>query len=239
MGDSAARAGGHFWEEDWLDFARDQAGTLRETMARHLASPCARCAQTLRLWRAVVDNAPALPAYAAPEAAVRSVKASFATSRPAPPPSRAARAAAIVFDSLRQPALAGVRAAAPSARQVLFRSGAYLVRLSVEKVPDADRLVVVGQVLDQGAPGRRLGAVPVLAFSGRDTVERTLTNDRGEFEMEPEAADDLRLSVGVPDAVPLRLSLLAKTRAAKAPGVLGRPGRTDTRRRLASSRPKR
>ena len=132
MVDSAARTGGHFSEEAWLDFARGQAAQATEAMARHLAAPCLRCADSLRLWRAAVDHAPALPAYLPPEGAVRAVKASFAALRPAPAPSRAARAAALVFDSLRQPALAGVRAAGTSARQMMYRFGPYLVRISLE-----------------------------------------------------------------------------------------------------------
>jgi hypothetical protein len=238
MGHSAARTGGHFSEEAWLDFARDQAGEAHDAMARHLAGPCLRCADALRLWRAVVDHAPALPAYLPPEGAVRIVKASFAALPPAP--SRVARAAALVFDSLRQPAFAGVRAAGTPARQMLYRFGSYLVRISLEKAADADHFVLVGQVLDEGTPGRPLADVPVLAFRGRQAVERTLTNELGEFEMEPEAADDLRLSVGVPDAAPLSLPLLAKTRAAKAPGVLGTRGRgTHSRRRPGGPGPRR
>jgi hypothetical protein len=228
---SAARRGGHFSDEAWLDFARNQAGEAQEAMARHLAAPCLRCAEVLRLWHAVADYAPALPAYLPPEGAVRTVKAAFAALRPAPAPSRAARAAALVFDSLRQPALAGVRASGASPRQMLYRFGPYLVRISLEKAPGADHFVLMGQVLDESTPGRRLADVPVLAFHGQQPVERTLTNDMGEFVMEPEAADDLRLSVGVPDAAPLNLPLLAKPRTAQAPGVLGTRGaKTHTRR---------
>src|SRR5687768_4380964 len=138
MVDSAARTGGHFSEEAWLDFARGQAAQAKGAMERHLAAPCLRCAESLRLWRAVVDHAAALAADLPPDAAVRAVKASFAAHRPAPAPSRAARAAALVFDSLLQPALAGVRAAGTPARQMMYRFGPYLVRISLEKAPGAD-----------------------------------------------------------------------------------------------------
>jgi hypothetical protein len=228
---SAARTGGHFSDEAWLDFARNQAGEAHEAMVRHLAAPCLRCAESLRLWRAVTDHASALPAALPPEGVVAAVKASFAARRPAPAPSRASRAAALVFDSLRQPALAGIRASGTPTRQMLYRFGPYLVRISLEKAPGADHFTLVGQVLDESTPGRRLADVPVMALRGQQPVERTLTNDMGEFVMEPEVADDLRLSVGVPDAAPLSLPLPAHTRAAKAPGALGTRGQgTQTRR---------
>lgn len=239
MVDSAARTGRHFSEEAWLDFARGQAAQAKGAMERHLAAPCLRCAESLRLWRAVVDHAATLPADLPPEGTVRAVKARFAALRPAPAPSRVARAAALVFDSLRQPALAGVRSAGTAGRQLLYRFGPYLVRISLEKAPGADHFVLVGQVLDESTPGRRLADVPVLAFRGQQPVERTLTNDMGEFVMEPEAADDLRLSVGVPDAAPLSLPLLAKPRAAQAPGVLGTREQGTHKRRPGDPRPRR
>ncbi|HEY7508668.1 MAG TPA: hypothetical protein VIG50_00360 [Vicinamibacteria bacterium] len=240
MGDSGTRARGHFSEEDWLDYARGQVGAAGDAMARHLDA-CGRCAATLRLWQSAVAHASPEPAYAPPSAALRSVRASFAVVKPRAAGSLLTRAAALVFDSLAQPALAGVRAAAPSARQMLYRSSPYAVRVTVEAAPETGRLLVVGHVVDERQPGRRLRALPVLALRGRLAVDRTLTNELGEFEMEPEAADDLRLSVGVPDAAPLSVSLRArKPPPASRPGVLGRPGRvTHTRRRPGGARPRR
>jgi hypothetical protein len=229
----------HYSEEAWLDYARQQAGSAAPEMARHLAEPCARCVATVDFWQAAVRHAAAEPAYAPPEAAVRTVRATFATAAPRPATSKVARAAALVFDSFRQPALAGVRAAGPSPRQMLFRIGPYLVRLTLEPAADSGRFALVGQVLREGEPAGHLRDVPVLALSGRETVDRALTNELGEFEMEPEAADDLRLSVGVPEGAPLRVTLRATTRGAARPGVLGRSGRGEHKRRPGRARPRR
>jgi hypothetical protein len=72
-------------------------------------------------------------------------------------------------------------------------------------------------------------------------VDRTLTNQLGEFQLEPEPADDLRLSVGMPGRGPLTVSLLVRTRAGGADArVLDGPGRkTTTRRQARTVRPRR
>jgi hypothetical protein len=83
-------------------------------------------------------------------------------------------------------------------------------------------------------PARKLSDLAVLVLSGKQTVDRTLTNHPGEFALDPEPADNLRLSVGVPDCSPLTVPLLVRSRASR-PGarVLGGPGRktATTRRR--------
>jgi hypothetical protein len=233
MGESGPRAGrDHFSEEDWLDFARDQAIDRRTSLAQHLASGCSRCAATLRFWRSVLARAGSEATYAPPDFAVRQARASFALSRPKGLFARAADAASLVFDSFRQPQPAGVRAAGPSPRQMLYQAGPYVVRLRVDPGTDSDRLSVVGQVVDDADPTRDLQDLAVLVLSGKQTVDRTLTNRLGEFQLEPEPADNLRLSVGVPDRGPLTVPLLVRTRASRADArVLGGPGRKTTTRR--------
>jgi hypothetical protein len=231
----------HFTEEDWLDLARGQAGDREAALERHLAQGCSRCAATLRFWRSVLDLAAAEPGHAPPDAAVRMARASFT-----PPPrrglaARAQDAAALVFDSFRQPLPAGVRALGASPRQMLYKAGPIAVRLRVEGGPGAERLSVVGQVVDDADPGRAMRDLAVLALSGEETVDRTLTNDLGEFQLEPVLADDLRLSVGMPGRGPLTVSLLVRTRAGGADArVLDGPGRkTTTRRQARTVRPRR
>jgi hypothetical protein len=104
--------------------------------------------------------------------------------------------------------------------------------LRVEPESDPDRLSVVGQVLDEVDPTKELRDLAVLVLSGTQTVDRTLTNHLGEFQLEPELADNLRLSVGVPDRGPLTVPLLVRTRASRTDArVLGGPGRKAKTRR--------
>ena len=111
-----------------------------------------------------------------------------------------AAGAAVVFDSFRQPRLAGMRASSgATARQLLYKAGRYTIKLQVEPAMEQERLSIVGQILDEQDPTGGLRDVPVLALNGSQTLDRTITNQRGEFHLEPDATDELQLSVDVPE----------------------------------------
>lgn len=240
MGEKKPRAGAsHFSDEDWLDYARGQAGD-EKGLEQHLATGCSRCAAAVSFWRSVMDVARTEPAYQPPDAALRQARASFALARPKGVVARAAEQVALVFDSFRQPMAAGVRALGPSPRQMLYKAGPIALRLRVEAGTGAERLTVVGQILDDVNPSRAMCDLAVLVLHGTQTVDRTLTNHLGEFQLEPEPADDLRLSVGMPGRDPLTVPLLLRTRAAADARVLDGPGRkTTTRRPVKTNRPRR
>jgi hypothetical protein len=182
-----------------VDLGRRLAAPERRAlMERHLDAGCARCARSVRLWSALSSFAAEEPAFDPPEAVLRQVKSRFAANRRPRLAERVARAATLVFDSFRQPLPAGVRAAGPSIRQMLFRSGPYVVRLRLEPQADSDRLSIVGQIEDEQHPELSLHDVAVLARGGNKTMDRTLTNDLGEFLLEPEDAENLQLSVALP-----------------------------------------
>jgi hypothetical protein len=170
--------------------------------------------------------------YEPPDGVVGQARAEFALRRPEGLRERVARKASLVFDSFRQPLPAGVRAAGPSPRQVLYKAGRYLIMLRVEPSADSDRLSVVGQILDEMHPKKAVENVAVLVLNGDEAVERTLTNRLGEFQLEPDPAESLRISVGVPEIGSLSVPWpMVGTRAqgkvehegARKPGL--RPGR--------------
>ena len=118
------------------------------------------------------------------------------------------RKASLVFDSLREPLPAGVRAGVgPSARRLLYKAGRYLVMLRLERAADSRRLSLVGQVLDEGHPKKPLHELGVSVFRGRMTVGRTLTNGFGEFQLQADPAKNLRLSFEVPETRAFTVSL--------------------------------
>jgi hypothetical protein len=243
MGETQARSRrGHFSEEDWLDFARDQAAGAKAGMQQHLAAGCHPCAATLRFWRSALAVAARGAAVdGPPESAVRQARASFQSVRPKGLVARAAEAAALAFDSFRQPLPAGVRTTGASPRQTLYQAGPYVLRLRVEPGPASDRLSVVGQVVDDADPTRAMKDLAVLVFNGTHPVDRTLTNDLGEFELEPEPADNLRLSVAVPGRGPLTVPVLVRRRGQDTvPRELAGPGRkTNKRRQSKTTTPRR
>jgi hypothetical protein len=230
--------GGHYSEEEWIDFARGLSASA-DVMERHLAA-CASCGTTAGFWRSVLTAASPTFADAPPDSALRQARAHYAFSPRPGLVARARAAASLIFDSLRQPLPAGVRAAGPSARKLVYKAGSYVVRLRVEPVRDSDRVSIVGQVVDDANPARPLVNLAIRALRGPDTIDRTLTNPLGEFYLEPEAADNLRLSVGVPDRAPLTVGLLVSTRDSRADArALGGPGRKTANARRSKTRPRR
>jgi len=192
--DARTRNPEHGSEEDWVDFAHQQAEPgKRARLEQHLEKGCPRCTRTLRLWKAVLDVADQESQYRPPPEALRQLAGQFALRRP----QRLLDRAALVFDSFRQPQPAGVRSAGPGPRQLVYSVGRYTIRLRVEPSARAERLSIVGQILDEQDPPTALQGIAVLALKGSNTLDRTLTNHLGEFVLEPDAAENLRLHVGL------------------------------------------
>jgi hypothetical protein len=128
------------------------------------------------------------------------MKDRFSLHRPKKLGERIAAHAALVFDSFRQPLLAGMRGSSGvPARQLLYKAGRYTIRLQVEPGAREERLSIVGQILDDQDPTGGLRDIAVLALTGSKTLDRTITNGLGEFHLEPDATDKLQLSVDVPE----------------------------------------
>jgi len=191
--------GDHFREEDWLDFARALGNANRRArVAQHLEDGCPECEKTLRLWSAVLKVADQEAAAGPPDHALQEMKRRFA-DRPRPGlGQRLAAQVALVFDSFRQPQLAGMRSLGFPARQLLYKAGRYTIKLQVERARPRDRWSIVGQILDEGGPAGALREIAVRALSGRRTLDRTLTNALGEFQLEPGRTADLQIAVDVP-----------------------------------------
>jgi hypothetical protein len=229
------RKNDHSSEEDWFDFARQQAApAVRARLEQHLEKGCSRCTQTVRLWRAVLDVADQEAAYRPPDEALRQLKGDFALRRPKGLLERVAAQAALVFDSFRQPQPAGVRTAGAAPRQLLYKAGRYSIRLRLEPGSDAERLSIVGQLVDEQHSPAAVQDIAVIALKGTKTVDRTLTNHLGEFVLEPDSAENLRLCVGVAEigtftVVPRQATGRTGGDAVRALDMSGRRGRARQR----------
>jgi hypothetical protein len=191
----------HFREEDWLDFARDVGDPGRRArVAQHLERGCSQCEQTLRLWAAVLSVADQASQPGPPEFVLDRMKERFPLRRAKKLRERLAEQAALVFDSFRQPMLAGMRASAGlPARHLLYKAGRYTIKLQVEPGAGEERLSIVGQILDDLDPSEAMRDIVVLAMRGSKTLDRTVTNPLGEFHLEPQARGKLQLAVDVPE----------------------------------------
>jgi len=233
--DVKTRKNDHSSEEDWFDYARQQAApAVRARLEQHLEKGCSRCTQTVRLWRAVLDVADQEAAYRPPDEALRQLKGDFALRRPKGLLERVAEQAALVFDSFRQPQPAGVRTAGAAPRQLLYKAGRYSIRLRLEPGTDAERLSIVGQLVDEQHSPAAVQDIAVIALKGTKTVDRTLTNHLGEFVLEPDSAENLRLCVGVAEigtftVVPRQATGRTEGDAVRALDMSGRRGRARQR----------
>ncbi len=184
-------------EEDWVDFARQQAEPgKRARLEQHLEKGCSRCARTLRLWRAVLDVADREGALQSagrgPPPAPRHLRAppSQAAARSGSPSAR--RSSSTAFVSRSRP---GVRAAGPAAATAPLQGGPYSIRVRA-RAGSGGRAALHHRADRRRSRNRpaRSRTSPVLALKGNKTLDRTLTNHLGEFALEPDAAENLRLS---------------------------------------------
>jgi hypothetical protein len=186
----------HFTTEEWIDFANEAlAKSKRQDMERHLAEGCPRCGKTVSLWQKVRQTAKSAAAYQPPEDTVRIAKAGFTSAWQSGKQSRVPGFAELLFDSFLQPLAVGARSSDSGTRQMLYRAEPYQVDLHIEAKPGANKIVVMGQLLDlrnPDVPGRH---VPVVISNLRGHVVQTVTNEFGEFREEIRSSSDLELKL--------------------------------------------
>lgn len=183
----------HFQTEQWADMARGVAGNSMAAMQEHL-SGCPACQETLEWCETMVGLSAREASYEPPEHALRSVKALCGLLR-----QRKQSLAALIFDSFREPALAGVRAASAAARQFIFESGDIVVDIKLDPIPETDMVHILGQVMRKHDP-YGIGFLPVALRKGTQQFAKTFANRFGEFQLEARLSPDLNLLVVLPDA---------------------------------------
>jgi len=187
----------HFSEHAWADFARGfAAGKKAEGIKAHLAAGCLNCKDAGKFWNRLQTMALAESAYNAPENLVRLAKLEFTAKREFQ--AEKWSLANVLFDSLSQPVLAGVRSSAAVARQVVYEAEGLTVDLRFDVVVPSGKVSAVGQILDSRIPHERLSGAPIVVWTETGQLVATTTaNSYGEFQLEFEARDDLRLTARV------------------------------------------
>lgn len=187
----------HFSEHAWADFGRGFVATEQaQGIKAHLAAGCLNCKTTRLFWDRVQTMALAEREYSAPENLVRLAKLEFTAKREFQ--AEEWSLANVLFDSVSQPLLAGVRSSAAVARQVVYEAEGLTVDLRFDVVVPSGKVSAVGQILDSQKPHELLTGAPVVVWTedGR-LVATTTANGYGEFQLEFEAQDDLRLTARV------------------------------------------
>lgn len=190
----------HFSLEDWADYSRGRTSSEdRARMDRHIDEGCQSCAQTLDLWKGVLQAAGQERAFEPPENTLRCARALFSAFPPATISSLKLRLARMAGFS--QPALAGVRAAGAGApgSHFLFREGSLLLDMRMQPKPASDAVSVMGQVVDSSRLNMRFDNRAVSVVRESDALARTTTNEFGEFQLEFKPTEDLLLIIELED----------------------------------------
>jgi hypothetical protein len=189
----------HYSLEKWVDFARNVIGKKeRVAMQSHLEDGCKQCSTTLRLWQRVDEVARHKHNCEPPESFVRSIKGTFAIRGPRRTSPGTRAVAELLFDSFRNPLLAGVRSTTTAARQLLYRVGSYRIDVRIEPRGDCDKVEVTGQILDSADPSEGVGAAEVSLMKGNKVLAGSVTDRFGEFNLECEMGNIFNLSVILP-----------------------------------------
>ncbi len=177
----------------WVDLVRGLPIDNQDRAEAHL-SECGRCSRSVSLLRDFVAICSAEGAKEPPRYAVSSAKAIYALQRPEKVyfPKLLGR---LVYDSFREPLPEGLRARHRLSRYAVYEAGGYSLDLRLERQMGLANVSLVGQLASHGASAQPPVDLPVFLVSGKDIVAWTVTNAFGEFEIEYEPKEHLRLYV--------------------------------------------
>lgn len=196
----------HFSEQAWADFVRGVSTSEREEMQGHLANGCNDCAVIRDTWKQVYTVAVREAHYAPPEDAVRMVKLEFAAQ--AFDKAQQPVLAELVFDTFGKAALAGVRSSAAAARQMVYEADGLAVDLRFDSPTSSKRIFLTGQVLDRRVPRASIEDSAVILWTHKGlALAETRANAFGEFHLELEPQNNLRLSIQVVGRALIRIPL--------------------------------
>jgi hypothetical protein len=199
----------HYSLEQWVDFARNVIDEdKKRKMENHLEAGCRQCSKELGIWQRLQQVARRESAYKPSGGAVRTVNAWFDNRSARRAVQTKSGVAALLFDTLRGPLLAGMRSTETASRQVLYGAGTYRIDVRIEPQMDSEKIILIGQVLNSANPEERLSELPVTLLKGRKVLAKSTTRQFGEFQIECELDGGFRLTVMLPGHTEVTLPLI-------------------------------
>lgn len=211
----ASKQAGHYEIGEWVDFVRGVVSPeLRKKMQGHLNAGCEECGEVAGLFLRIAEQAIEDSRSEVPDYVVRNLRALYSLQRPEEVRLLPRTIARLVFDSFREPVVAGVRSQQSVAHQLMYVAGAYCVDLRLEREPGSKHVLMVGQIANREGGARGVVEVPVFLLSRNFVVNKTATNKFGEFAMEYAPMRGLRLFAPIPgeNHIEIRLGRAASTR---------------------------
>lgn len=183
----------HFSQQAFADLVRGIEAPAHAELRSHLSSQCPQCMEAFKMWSRLQAIAERESAYEAPADSVRMAKLEFAARSS----NQREITGTVVFDSALQPAFAGVRSAGTAAaRQMVYEAEGLMVDLRFDQRPGSKCISLIGQVLERQGTRRSLAHAPVMLWTEKGlVVTETKTNGFGEFHLEFEVQNGMRLSI--------------------------------------------
>jgi hypothetical protein len=189
-----------------LDGSRGVISLTEASVARKHLDSCAGCREKVNIWRSFSAFAHRLHEVEPPEEVARRAKA-LSQGRPRVTAHTRLKAA-LRYDSAFFPLPAGARGASMP-DQVVYQAEEFAVELLVSRAR-ARPMVIVGQITNVEQPTRRLADVPVTLLVGNRVAVRARSNARGEFHLEHDEQDRMRIEVAPEEGRSIRIPLRPK-----------------------------
>ena len=203
----------HFDDVTWLHFARGILPASHErAMRAHLDHGCDECQRAHLSWKRFVEAA-GRDAADSPDGVAKAV---FALRRRIPFRDGLALLAEQVFDSFQDPLPVGIRGSAAAPRQLVYEAGGYLIDVRLEQGTDG-LSTLTGQVVHAWTEGATRGT-GVVVVGQNAIVGQTVANSIGEFQLDCEHFDNLKICLGISDETFIEVTLPNAAR----PGANGR-----------------
>ena len=162
-----------------------------------LTETCEECKSSSMFWGHVYELLLCERNYEPSMQVVQAVKDAFPKEKPLPWLTKITDFATVVFDSFLQPALSGVRSSARLSRQITVESCALVVDLQLESDAVQQHYLLTGQILANSNSSSQIGGAEVVLLSPEKVVQKTRTNELGEFWLDFSYADQLRLFIDI------------------------------------------
>jgi len=199
----------HFADETWFDYVRNLLPPdQKQAMTTHLNEDCAECNERYNIWKRVFDTVTRESRYSPQPSDVTRVTAAFEKYQRSRRPSTGVLAT-LVFDSLHNAAPAGFRSVLAHARHLLYEANNWTIALRLKAEP-GNQVSLVGHVTQTGASSVTEGSDLEVTVSRGDTlIAQTISNNVGEFDLEYQNLDALRLRLRFSDEYGLEVDLPA------------------------------
>ena len=196
----------HFSEQTWADFVRGiSESETRANIESHLARGCSDCKTNFDIWNRLQTANANEGTYTPPDSVVRMMELEFARYAMERRPSVLA---SLLFDTFSQPLPAGMRSGVAVVRQLVYEAEGFTVDLRLDPQSQSGKICVVGQVLGKGVPRISPSSASIMLWTEKgQPLLHVSANEHGEFQLEFNAQENLRLSIDAAGRKTIRIPL--------------------------------